>query len=141
MVYKRMQGAKSSKTKKILIFDEDDLSRDVMSKIVSRYLGYEVNMAAKDSEALSYLKASDFDLAILSVPRPDCSIVDLVENIQNLKINVSLIVVSGDGTDADLEILKGMGITKFIYKPLRISPLLETVAGAFLDKESVFNYA
>ncbi|MCP4581903.1 MAG: response regulator [candidate division Zixibacteria bacterium] len=141
MVYKRAQTAKYSSTKKVLIVDEDALSRDMMSKILSRYLGCEVNMAANDSGALSFLKSGDFDLAILGMSRPDSSIVDLVANIQALKLNLSLIVVSGDGTDADLEILKSMGITKIVYKPLRLSPLLEMVAGVFLNKEQVLNYA
>jgi DNA-binding NtrC family response regulator len=140
-VYKRVKAEKTKKTKRILIFDEDDLSRDIMSKIVSRYLGCDVNMAANDSGALSYLKTGDFDLAILGVSRPECSIVDLVANIQALDINISIMIVSGDGTDTDLETLKSMGITKFVYKPLRISPFLETVAGSFLDKPQVLNYA
>jgi DNA-binding response OmpR family regulator len=140
-MYKRIQKSLPDSPRKVLIFDEDSLSGDIISKIITHYLGCEVNMASNEAGALSFLKSQDFDLVIVAITLTGMTGVKIIRNIQNTKPGLPLMIVCGNGTDHDLEILRSMGISKIVYKPLRISPLLEMVASAFMKNDQVHSYA
>lgn len=140
-MYKRIQKTIPGDPRKVLIVDEDSLSGDIISKILSHYLGCEVNMASNEAGALSFLKSQNFDLVIMATSLSGMSGVKLAESIQDLKPSLPLLIVCGNGTDHELEVLKSMGINKIVYKPLRISPLLEMVASAFIENDLVHSYA
>ena len=140
-MYKRIQKSLPDSPRKVLIFDEDPLSGEIISKIITHYLGCEVNMASNEAGALSFLKSQDFDLVIIAITLTGMAGVKIVKNIQNIKPSLPLLIVCGNSTDHDLEVLKSMGISKIVYKPLRISPLLEMVASAFMKNDQVHSYA
>jgi len=140
-MYKRIQKTIPGASRKVLIIDEDSLSGDIISKILSHYLGCEVNMASNEAGALSFLKSQNFDLVTIATSITGMSGVKLAKNIQEIKPGLPLLIVCGNGTDHELEVLKSMGINKIVYKPLRISPLLEMVASAFIENDLVHSCA
>ena len=140
-MYKRIQKIIPGASRKVLIIEEDSLSGDIISKILSHYLGCEVNMASNEAGALSFLKSQSFDLVIMATSLSGMSVVKLTKSIRDLKPGLPLLIVCGNGTDNELEVLKSMGINKIVYKPLRISPLLEMVASAFIENDLVHSYA
>jgi len=140
-MYKRIQKTIPGAPRKVLIIDEDSLSGDIISKILSYYLDCEVNMVSNEAGALSFLKSQKFDLVIIAASSSGMAGIALVDNIQNLNSNIPILVVCGNGTDHELEVLKSKGINKIVFKPLRISPLLELVASAFIENDQVPSYA
>lgn len=140
-MYKKAGPAIHNSSRKILIADEDYMSRNVMSKIINSYLGCDVNTAGNGSEAISYLNSANFDLIIVGIISPEISKIDFIKRIKSLAPDMPLIIVSGDSPESELDILKGMGINRIIYRPFGISQFLETVAGALMEKEQALRLA
>jgi DNA-binding NtrC family response regulator len=140
-MYKKVGPVTQCSSRKILVADEDSMSRNAMSKIINSYLGCEINIAGNETEAFSFLKSNNFDLAIVGISAPEISSVEFIRKTKAIVPNLPLIVVTGDSPESELDILKGMGITRIIYKPFGISPFLEIVAGALIDKERALNIA
>ncbi len=57
-------------TAKLLAVDDDEMNRDMLVRRLQK-LGYEVSEAATGREALSMLKAGNFDLVLLDILMPD----------------------------------------------------------------------
>jgi CheY-like chemotaxis protein len=136
-VYKKIQSTMLKSPKKVLIVDAEQLSRDILSKILSRYLGCEVFKASSSSEALSFLQSKKFDLLIVDLVMPGIFAVKLIEKIRLLKSEISIIIVTGNANDNDIGRLKSMGVKRIVYKPIKISSLLEMVADILIEKEHV----
>ena len=140
-MYKKAHPAALTSPKKVLIMEDDEMTRDILSKIISNYFMCEVNVATSSNEARSYISARSYDLFIIgnsdsaSMPR------DIIEKIKEQFRNTPLIVVLGDCTDNDISLLREKGIDKIIYKPLKLTSFLEIVAGAFLEREQIYNFA
>ena len=140
-MYKKIQSTRLIPPKTVLVVDDEKLSRDVLSKILSRYLGCEVFAASGGNEALSYLKAKDFDLIIADLVMPGISGLKLIEAIRLEEPETPILVVTGNAADDEISLIKDIGIKRIIYKPFKISSLLEMVAGILIEKEKVNSYA
>ena len=140
-MYRKAQPVKSLTSKKVLIVESDRLTRIVLSKIISNYLSCDVNIASSKKEGESFIRSVNYDLYVLGISGEIQDDLDLIFQIRSIDDNVPIVAVTGDCYDEDIELIKGVGIDKIVYKPLKLTPFLETVAGAFIESERVFNYA
>jgi CheY-like chemotaxis protein len=140
-VYKKAQPAHYSPPRRVLIVEDDIMSRDILSKIIANYFGCEVNIAGSAREACSYLNVRDYDLVIAGYSDSDAIPLTAIEKIKNQINNTPIIVVVGDCPDEHQGNIRKQGIDRVVYKPLRLTPFLELVAGAFLEKEHALNFA
>jgi DNA-binding NarL/FixJ family response regulator len=138
-MYKKAQSAKLSAPRKVLIIEDEKISREILSKIICNYFGCEVNITASVGEAYSYADTREFDLIIIGYRGSDAIPLSAIEKIRKKFVNTRIIIVLGDCPDSDQEFLKQKGIDKIVYKPLRLSPFLEMVAGLFLENEYTLN--
>jgi len=139
-MYKKIQQFHLKSPSKVLVVDDELLSRNVVSKILYRYLGCEVYTAANGQEALSFLRSNDFDLLMVDLAMPGLSGIDLVKRILDLKPHIPLMVVTGNATDEQLVMIRSLGIQHVVFKPFKIATLLEMVAEILLSKEQINNY-
>ncbi len=140
-MYRKAQPAKSLIMKKVLIVEPDRLTRIVLSKILSNYLSCEVNIASNKHEGESFIRSVAYDLYVLGMSKNIEDDLDIIRQIRDIDERVQIVAVTGDSFDDDIELIKGVGIDKIVYKPLKLTPFLEIVAGAFIESERVFNYA
>ena len=138
-MYKKVQRFHLESPRKVLVVDDELLSRNVVSKILYRYLGCEVYTAASGQEALSFLQSNDFDLLLVDMAMPGLCGADLVKRILDLKPHISLMVVTGNSTDEQLMMIRGLGIQHIVFKPFKIATLLEMGAEVLLSKEQINN--
>jgi cyclic di-GMP phosphodiesterase len=114
---------------KSLIADDDEISLDILRNSLER-AGYEVLVAGDGQEALDVLRANDdIRLVITDWEMPRLSGLDLCRSIrrQDASGYVYVILLTGNGTSA--EMVEGMsaGADDFIVKPFQQSELMARV--------------
>jgi len=120
---------------KILIVDDDKGIRQTLRDILE-FEKYEVTEAVDGLDCLVKIKQSHFDVVILDIKMPKMDGMDVIEKIQNLKPDLSVVMISGHGNiDTAVEAVK-KGAFDFIQKPPDLNRLLITIRNA-MDKSSL----
>jgi len=106
-------------TKRLLVVDDDELNRDLLSRMLFRN-GYEVVTAANGPETLEILRAQPVDLVLLDVMMPDVSGIDLLRQIRTkFPANVlPVIMVTAMPESEGLVAAMRMGANDYITKPV-----------------------
>jgi two-component system, chemotaxis family, chemotaxis protein CheY len=104
----------------ILVADDSRIARAVILKILPLTgisLG-EIHQAADGREALEVISKHWIDLAFLDINMPDMDGEEVVEAVRKnpLWADLSIVVVSTEGSETRIEHLKSMG-AKFVHKP------------------------
>jgi two-component system response regulator GlrR len=111
---------------KILVVEDEYLSRDVLSKYLSGK-GYEVRQATNGAEALEILAGETFDLVITDFVMPHVDGLRLVELIHARWAQLPVILMTGYlSARAGNTILEG-AVAEVITKPIALSELLKTI--------------
>jgi CheY-like chemotaxis protein len=111
---------------KILVVEDEYLSRDVLSKYLSGK-GYEVRQATNGAEALEILAGETFDLVITDFVMPHVDGLRLVELIHARWTQLPVILMTGYlSARAGNTILEG-AVAEVITKPIALSELLKTI--------------
>jgi len=114
--------------KKILIMDDEEVVRDVGSKLL-QYMGFEVALAQNGEEAIKmYKEAFDMglpiDLVIMDLTVPGgMGGKDAVREILDLDENAKVIVSSGFFNDPVMENYRDYGFKGKIMKPFDLKEL------------------
>jgi DNA-binding NtrC family response regulator len=140
-MYKKLQAARIKPLKKVLVVDNDELLRNMLSKVLVRYLGCEVYLAAGSKEALSFLQSKEFDLLMIDLGLPDMSATRLIESVKFSSPGTAVTVIIGTADDNEIASIKRLGINQIVYKPFKIYSLLETVAKSLIEKEQTGSHA
>ncbi len=110
--------------KKILIVDDQSEVRELV-EVTLRIGPYEILQASSGDEALTITRSERPDLVLLDVMMPDSS-VDGFEVCRQIKSdpatrNITVVMITARGQEADLEIGKQAGADDYFTKPF--SPL------------------
>ena len=110
--------------KKILIVDDQSEVRDLV-EITLRIGPYEILQASSGDEALTITRSERPDLVLLDVMMPDSSLdgFDVCRQIKSdpATRNISVVMITARGQEADLEIGRQAGADDYFTKPF--SPL------------------
>ena len=117
--------------KKILVVDDEFPIRSLLETTL-KLQGYEVFLAANGHEGLDSFRAHDPQLIITDLRMP---LMNGVEFLQNLRLgqddNKATIVLTGRGSDEDVEACFKLGIQTFLRKPVNIFELEGLVKKSF----------
>ncbi len=114
---------------RILIIDDEDELRSVISKRLSRK-GYEIFETGTIQDALVLLKSNIFDGVLLDLKLPDGNGLDLLEQIKVHQPDVQIIMLTGHGTiESAIEAMK-LGAFDYLTKPCNLSELEITLKKA-----------
>ena len=108
--------------RKILIVEDDTLlNRTLGYNLASD--GYEVTAAYNYKDAVSHLKAIEFDIALLDINLPDGSGLELLREVKENLPGIPVILLTAN--DTDLDIVDGLerGADDYITKPFSLSVL------------------
>jgi len=116
-------GASKSSTPKneILIVDDDDLSRKLISRLVSKEFDYEIATKANGIEALEYAREHIPCLIILDLMLPGMNGFEILKKVREDQIfdQTKVVLVSAKSRSEDIE--RGFDLTadEYITKPFQ----------------------
>ncbi|NOU50607.1 response regulator [Pseudoalteromonas sp. JBTF-M23] len=120
-VTSRSSSTPSFNTKQILLVEDDDDARELMTLLLSS-LGANVSQTNDISSSLSlYHEVENFDLVLLDLALPDGSGFDAAKKIRAINPNQKIVIVSG--SDPEPQRLSAGNIDKVLLKPVSLPDL------------------
>ena len=123
----------STRQKKILMVEDDELFRRSTARILSD--SYQVEVASSVAEALETMRSYEPDLIMLDMMLPDQSGMELLRNMRDRAVRPPVIVLTA--VDRIPTVVESMreGATNFLTKPLRYEELLLSIEQALAASE------
>ncbi len=110
---------------KILVVDDETRIVDILDKFLTRK-GFEVEKAYDGEKGLGILKKDkSIDLIILDEKMPNMSGTAMCKEMEKLKINVPIIILTGSLSLLDAKDLRGISYDHVLIKPIRLSELMK----------------
>ena len=121
---------------KVLIVDDSDFSRSIISKMITEE-GYQVVGEASSAEmALGMMKDKAPNIVITDIVMPEISGIELTEKIVQNYENASVIVISSLSQEHIVLEAIGAGASDFIAKPIQKQQLLDSLQKIVLNQSS-----
>jgi len=122
---------------KILIVEDEDAIRRVLSKIILNEDGDMIVEEAKDgAEGFEMIQKTDYDLVLCDIKMPKMDGVEVLQKVQEIKPEIPFIMISGHGElETAVETMR-LGAYDYISKPPDLNRLLNAIRNA-LDKKSL----
>ncbi len=123
---------------------EDDISMISLIKMALNREGFQLDMASRGSEALDFLKKSDYQVIVLDLMLPDMDGYTLLRDIRSMGKNTPVLILSGlSNTDNKVEGLVS-GADDYLTKPFdrreliaRIRSLMRRSNVAVVEPEKI----
>ncbi|HUU27987.1 MAG TPA: response regulator [archaeon] len=116
----------SPEKSKIFVVDDDP----AFSKAVSKTLkanGYQVVEESRMLVLIKSIVEENPDLILLDLCMPKAGGVEIIKTMWEMKINVPILIISGQIKMEDFRILRNFGVTEFLVKPFTMNALLAKV--------------
>ena len=114
------------KKHKILVVDDSDNNLFLLEEVLIDY-NYEVYIAKGGLEAVEVMRNEKPDLILLDIMMPDYSGYNVMEYMQQNKIDIDVIVISARTSKEDIAKAHELGAKVFIRKPVIITHVLEKI--------------
>lgn len=115
---------------KILVVDDDEIARDVVSTALSREK-YTVISANDGVEAIKILQIEDIDLVITDLKMPRADGMDVLRHVVKNNPNTAVVILTAYGSlDTAIEAIKE-GAYDYLTKPFNIQQISLLTARAF----------
>ena len=117
---------------RVLLVDDDDLSRGAVHKMLER-AGYAVHSTSKGSEAIVRYKTERSDLVITDLIMPDTDGLEIIQELRRMDPAVRILAISGGGrVDAEeyLSVARKFGALEVLPKPFTGQELKQAVERA-----------
>ena len=123
-------------TERILFVDDEEMLREIASKILSG-LGYDVTVCNNGKDALELILRDEekFDLIITDQTMPEITGLTLAQKLSEKEIKIPIILCSGILCPVEDEKVWKVGVKDFLLKPFSGEQLAQIVR-KILDKES-----
>lgn len=112
---------------KILIVDDEDLIREILSEAFTLY-GASVDLAESGYEAVAKIQKTKYDFIITDIRMPNGDGVFLLEKIKELEAPHPKLFVCSAHNDLTETKIKDLGISKIFTKPFELGLLLTAVS-------------
>jgi signal transduction histidine kinase/DNA-binding response OmpR family regulator/HPt (histidine-containing phosphotransfer) domain-containing protein len=125
---------------KILVVDDNQASRAVMFSMMES-LGFEVESASSGEEALEILrenlvKENPFKLVLMDWKMPGMNGITVSEMLKKDPrfAELTIILMTGFGHEEEMKRAEAVGIEAFLFKPIKLSVLFDTIMEVFGQK-------
>ena len=119
---------------KILVVDDEEIIRESLSFVLKKE-GYLVEEAENGKAAYDKIVESYFDVVITDLEMPGMKGIQLVEEIQKLNIQTSIIIITAYGSlDTAIAALRN-GASDYILKPIEFDEILIKIKRLFEIKD------
>ena len=121
-------------SQKILVVDDEEIIRESLSFVLKKE-GYIVEEAENGKAAYDKIVDANFDLVITDLEMPVMKGTQLVEEIQKLNIQTSVVVITAYGSlDTAISALRS-GASDYLLKPIEFDELLIKIKKLFENKD------
>src|SRR5512133_2975316 len=111
---------------RILIIDDEEVLRDVMSAVLKRE-GFDVALAATAEEGLAIVESDDIDLVILDIMLPGMDGHEALRNIKEMNASIPVIIVTAYSSIDGAILAMRNGAFHYIPKPFKNEEVIITV--------------
>ncbi len=131
---KEIPALKESRCARILVIDDEDSVRDILSRML-RTKGHQVVVAPDGEEGIERFRSEPFDLVLTDLGMPKLSGWDVGKTIKGLNPKIPIVMITGWGMELDRERLSESGIDLIISKPFNFDQVIQLVTEAIELKE------
>ena len=115
-------------SEKILVVDDDDTIRDVVSEMLCR-LGYEVASADSAESGLALFLKNKFNLVITDFSMSGMDGINMAYCIKEKFPSTLVVLMTGADKAVILSKIKGTAVAKALFKPFTLAEMDVTVQG------------
>jgi len=133
-IVKEVAPVKESRQARILVIDDEDSVRDVLSRML-KAKGHQVAVAANGEEGIERFRSEPFDLVFTDLGMPKLSGWDVGKTIKTINPKVPIAMITGWGVELDRQKLSENGIDLSIAKPFNFDQVINLVSEAMELKE------
>ena len=115
-------------TGKLLVVDDNEMNRDMLSRRLSRR-GHTVVMAENGQKALELIEQQSFDVILLDIMMPEISGIEVLETIRQSysASDLPVIMATAKGDSEDVVAALKLGANDYVIKPLDFPIVLARV--------------
>jgi two-component system, OmpR family, KDP operon response regulator KdpE len=132
----REKSASASVPTRILLVDDDPLTRHLYTKVLSRF-GYQTETAEDGAAAWEVLQANGFGLLITDNNMPGFSGIELVKKVRSARLALPVILVSGNSPAAELDRYPWLQPVATLAKPFTSAELLGKVKSVLRESGTI----
>jgi signal transduction histidine kinase/ActR/RegA family two-component response regulator len=133
---KEVAVLKESRRARILVIDDEDSVRDILSRML-KTKGHKVVVAPNGEEGIERFKSEPFDLVFTDLGMPKVSGWDVGKTIKAINPKTPIAMITGWGVELDREKLNESGIDLIISKPFNFDQVMDVVSEAMELKEKI----
>ncbi len=133
-VVKEVTVFKESRRARILVIDDEDSVRDILSRML-KTKGHKVVVAPNGEEGIERFRSEPFDLVFTDLGMPKLSGWDVGKTIKGINPKIPIAMITGWGVELDREKLNESGIDLIISKPFNFDQVIRLVSEAMELKE------
>jgi DNA-binding NtrC family response regulator len=115
-------------SEKILVVDDDDSIRDVVSKMLCR-LGFKVSSADSAESGLALFFKNKFDLVITDFSMSGMDGIHLAYYIKEKSPSTQVILMTGDDKEVILSRIRDTAVDQALFKPFTLTEMNVKVQG------------
>jgi signal transduction histidine kinase/ActR/RegA family two-component response regulator len=133
-VVKKVTPLKESRQARILVIDDEDSVRDILSRML-KTKGHQVVVASNGEEGIERFRSESFDLVFTDLGMPKLSGWEVGKTIKGINPRVPIAMITGWGVELDREKLSESGIDLIVSKPFNFDQVIHLVSEAMELKE------
>ncbi|MFA4920457.1 MAG: response regulator [Thermodesulfovibrionales bacterium] len=115
-------------SKLLLVDDERQFAQTLSDRLHLREIG---SVIAYDGEsALDIIREDEPDVMILDLKMPGIDGIEVLKRVKQTNPNIEVIILTGQGSDADREQCMNLGAFAYLEKPVDVNVLSETIKKA-----------
>jgi len=133
-VVKEVPVFKESRRARILVIDDEDSVREILSRML-KTKGHKVVVAPNGEEGIERFRSEPFDLVFTDLGMPKLSGWDVGKTIKEINPRTPIAMITGWGVELDIEKLNDSGIDLIISKPFNFDQVIHLVSEAMALKE------
>jgi signal transduction histidine kinase/ActR/RegA family two-component response regulator len=123
---KGVPSVRESRQARILVIDDEDSVRDVLSRML-KTKGHQVVVASNGEEGIERFRSESFDLVLTDLGMPKLSGWDVGKTIKGINPKVPIAMITGWGVELDREKLSESGIDLIVCKPFNFDQVIHLV--------------
>ncbi len=129
VVVEEVASIKESRQARILVIDDEDSVRDILSRML-KTKGHQVVVASNGEEGIERFKSEPFDLVFTDLGMPRLSGWEVGKAIKGINPKVPVAMITGWGVELDREKLSESGIDLIVSKPFNFDHVIRLVSEA-----------
>ena len=126
---KLLSAQATGSKKRILVVDDEEFVCNLITKVLSRHLGLEVETARDGGAAIAATLAGRYDGAIINLVLPRTSGLEAIRTIKTMLPRFPIIAMSTAVSGRSLKSIEKFGVTAILFKPFKMADLIDKVNG------------